>query len=232
VPSTNLEGFLYPATYNFTEQPTATSAYTQMAKTFWSHLPKDYEKSVQARGLTLQQAVTFASMIETETLNEDEKALISEVIWRRLKDGVPLGIDASLIYGIPGYGGDLTWADLSNADNPYNTRVHKGLPPTPIGATSLKSLEAVLTPSNFGYYYYVLIPGTQRHHFSKSLKEHNEHVRILVKATRRPKSGGHKSKHGKGSHHGELTEATPDTPLKPTGAAPAESVSSESATTP
>ena len=90
----------------------------------------------------------------------------------------------ALIYGIPDYAGDLKWAHLSDASNPYNGRIHKGLPPTPIGSPSAASLEAVLSPSNYGYYYYVLMPGGGgRHHFSKSLKEHNEHVRRLVDAT-------------------------------------------------
>ena len=188
IKSTNVEGYVYPATYAFHKIPTPAAAFETMIKTFWQHLPKNYEKNVNAMGLTLNQAVTFASLIELETRSDAEKSLISEVIWRRLKDKVPLAIDAAVIYGVTDYTGDLTWAHLADAKNPYNTRIHLGLPPTPIGAPGQKSLEAVLTPSNFGYYYYVLIPGEGRHHFSRTLQEHNLHVKKLINGMKRDKA--------------------------------------------
>ena len=138
-------------------------------------------------GLTLDQAVTFASLIEMETMQESEKRLIAEVIWRRLKRGEPLGIDAAIIYGIPDYDGDIKWVHLRDAKNRYNTRIHKGLPPTPIGAVSRVSLEAVLEPTNFGYYYYVLDAVDHTHHtFSKTLAEHNLNVQKYLRASRQP----------------------------------------------
>ena len=74
---------------------------------------------------------------------------------------------------------------LKNKKNPYNTRIHRGLPPGPIGAVNKASLAAVLTPSKHGYFYYVLIPGTNgKHKFSKTLKEHNKHVKKLVNYSR------------------------------------------------
>lgn len=184
----SLEGYLYPATYSFTTMPTAEQALTQMVRSFWQNLPKDYEVRVAQKGLDLHKAVTFASLIEAETLHDDERSKVAEVIWRRLKDNVPLGIDATLIYGIPDYAGDLKTAHLTDATNRYNTRIHRGLPPSPIGNPSAKSLAAVLDPTDQGYYYYVLIPGSDRHHFSRTLKEHNEHVRNLVNAYKRDKS--------------------------------------------
>jgi len=193
IPSTTLEGYIYPATYIFHSLPTPHQALSEMVKSFWQHLPRNYETQVHAMGLSLSDAVTFASLIELETRHDDEKPLISEVIWRRLKDRTPLAIDAAVIYGVADYKGNLTWANLADTKNPYNTRVHIGLPPTPIGSPDLKALEAVLTPSNFGYYYYVLIPGEGRHHFSRTLQEHNEHVKKLVESTKREK--GNKDKH-------------------------------------
>ncbi len=184
VPAATLEGYVYPATYTFHTMPTAMQALEQMVKTFWEKLPKDYEKQVEAKGLTLAQAVVFASLIQMETRLDEEKSLISEVIWRRLKDKAPLAIDAALIYGIPDYAGDLKWSHLQDAKNPYNTRIHVGLPPTAIGAPGVQALEAVLTPSNFGYYYYVLMPDLTRHHFSKTLAEHNLHVKKLLNSTK------------------------------------------------
>jgi len=196
----SLEGFLYPATYSFSKMPSPEEAITEMVSEFFKRLPPDYEARASAKKLSLVDAVNFASLIEMETLHEDEKPTVSEVIWNRQRDGAPLGIDAALIYGIEGYDGDLRWKDLSNRKNPYNTRIFRGLPPTPIGSVTMASLEAVLKPANEGYYYYVLKPGPdQRHHFSKTLAEHNEHVRQLVKSSRNEKEGQHGSE--KGSRH-------------------------------
>lgn len=195
--SPTLEGYIYPATYSFTKIPTLQEAVHEMVKTFWEKIPTGYQDKIKSRGLTLHQAVTFGSLIELETLHDEEKPLVSEVIWRRLKDNSPLGIDAALIYGIPDYAGDIKSKHLIDASNPYNTRIHRGLPPTPIGSVSKSSLEAVLTPSNMGYYFYVLMPGADsRHHFSKSLDEHNHYVRDLVKATRGPGSSGTQNSQG------------------------------------
>lgn len=181
VQSKNLEGFIYPATYSFTKRPTGKEVLRRMVKTFWAHLPTGYVEKVRERGLSLHEAVTFASLIERETTHIDEMDKVSEVIWNRLKSREALAIDASLIYGIEDYDGDIKWSHLKDKSNPYNTRVHRGLPPGPIGAVSRKCLEAVLTPTSFGYRYYVLKAGTTRHHFSKTLKEHNKYVRLLLK---------------------------------------------------
>jgi len=110
------------------------------------------------------------------------------VIWRRLREGAPLGIDASIIYGIEDYTGDLKWKHLRDAKNPYNSRIHKGLPPTPICSPGLKALEAVFNPTQYGYKFYVA--DTKRpgwHVFTKTHREHNAKVKELIQATRRGK---------------------------------------------
>ncbi len=183
--SPSLEGYLYPATYSFTKMPTAQEALARAVKTFWKSLPKNYVERVAKKGLSLEQAITIASLIELETHYDDERSLVSEVIWRRLNKKVPLAIDATVIYGIKDYKGNLTRKHLKDTSNPYNSRVHRGLPPTPIGSPSRASLEAVLNPSNKGYMYYVLDLDTAKHHFSKTLKEHNRFVRKLIKDTRK-----------------------------------------------
>ena len=184
----SLEGYLYPATYSFYQKlPTARQVFARLVAKWQAMLPADYEPRVAEKGLTLHKAVTMASLIELETAHDDERSKISEVIWKRLKDRTPLGIDAAVIYGIKDYKGDLKRRHLRDASNPWNTRIHRGLPPTPIGSPSLASLLAVLNPTNEGHYFYVLIPdGTKRHHFSRTLREHNRHVRKLMRAARRP----------------------------------------------
>ncbi len=180
-----LEGFLYPATYTFHEMPTAEDVFKRMLVKFFESLPRDLEDKLKNRNLTLYQAVTIASLIEKETQLDEERDLVSEVIWNRLRDGEPLGIDAALIYGIPNYQGDIKWEHLKDSKNLYNNRIHKGLPPTPIGAVSMASLEAVFSPSQEGYRYYVLASdGSKRHRFSKSLEEHNFYVKQLLESFR------------------------------------------------
>jgi len=179
----SLEGFLYPATYTFHKKPLLRDVVQKMVETFWQRLPNGYMDELKKVGLTLNQAVTFASLIELETQLDSERPKVAEVIWRRLKDGVPIAIDAALIYGIKDYKGDITWAHLKDAANPYNTRIHRGLPPGPIGAPSANSLLAVLNPSKEGFYYYVLTEyGSKEHAFSKSLSEHNQRVKLFMES--------------------------------------------------
>ncbi len=188
ITSVSLEGYIYPATYQFNKMLSAREAIEFALKTFWEKLPDRYEADLRGMNLTLSQAVTFASLIELETNIDDERPKVAEVIWRRLKNGEPLAIDASIIFGIKDFKGDLKWKHLADRSNRYNTRIHKGLPPSPIGSPSILSLKAVLNPTNQGYYYYVLdFENMTRHHFSKTLKEHNRYVRKLVERSRRKK---------------------------------------------
>ncbi|MGE0172773.1 MAG: endolytic transglycosylase MltG [Oligoflexales bacterium] len=185
VPGPTLEGYLYPATYSYNHEMTLREVLKDMVGTFFKNLPAEYESRARKLGLALGEAVTFASLIELETIHDEERGMISEVIWKRLKNRSPLGIDAALIYGIKNYKGDITWNHLKDSKNPYNTRLRKGLPPTPIGSPSAASLEAVLNPTEKGYYYYVLNgDGQKKHHFSQTLAEHNQHVKVLLKETK------------------------------------------------
>jgi UPF0755 protein len=173
----SIEGFLYPATYFFYEMPSEEDVYKELVGTFWKKLPAGYESMAASRGVTMYQAIIMASLIEAETMYEEEKPLIAEVIWNRLRMGMPLGIDASTIYGISGFDGNLTKDNLKDTSNPYNLRVVKGLPPTPINSPTVSSLKALLEPTSEGYLYYVLTSKNDKHHtFTKSLSEHNSAV--------------------------------------------------------
>lgn len=183
----NVEGFLYPATYSFETMPDAIQVFEKMLQTFFQNLPPGIEQRLAEVGLELREAVIFASLIEKETMHDEEMALVSEVIWNRLKSKEALGIDASLIYGITDYKGDITWDHLKDKQNLYNSRVHRGLPPGPIGAISMQALEAILTPTNEGYRFYVLKnDGSSYHNFSRTLAEHNRFVKELIKAKPKP----------------------------------------------
>ena len=189
IPSSTIEGYLYPATYAFVAMPAPREALREPVLNFWRQLPPQYERSAAQLGLTLNQAVTFASLIELETPQASEKTRIAEVIWRRLRARMPLAIDAALIYGISDYRGNISQKHLDDRANLYNTRIHGGLPPTPIGSPARASLLAVLNPANEGNYYFVADPQSPGHHiFARSLSEHSKNVRNLVQAARRQRA--------------------------------------------
>ena len=160
------EGFLFPDTYEFTTEGTTADdvirrmldAFANQAKT----LPFD-----RAKGLvvTPYQVVVIASMIEREARVPKDRALISAVIYNRLKKGMTLGIDATLLYDDPTPDGKLSSSDLL-FDTPYNTRIHPGLPPTPIANPGRASLMAALSPARVKYLYYVLCGADGHHRFS------------------------------------------------------------------
>lgn len=178
----SLEGFLYPLTYHFFKKPSVKEVFDTMIKEFWKNLPDNYQDRIREKKLSLYEAVTFASLIELETKLDEERPMVAEVIWNRLNKNIALGIDAAIIYGIKDYKGDIRTKHLKDKKNPYNTRLHRGLPPTPIGSPSKSSLLAILNPSSFGYYYYVLKkPGSDHHYFSKTLAEHNREVKKFLK---------------------------------------------------
>ena len=183
ISSLSLEGYLYPLTYSFTKMPTLKELIETMIKTLFKKLPKDYEEKLKNYNLSLNEAVIMASLIELESADPDERRKISGVIWNRLNAKMPLGIDASLIYGIKNYNGNISSSDLKDSNNEFNTRIRAGLPPTSIASPSLESLESVINPESHNFYYYVLdFENLKKHIFSKSLTEHNFYVRKYIKA--------------------------------------------------
>jgi UPF0755 protein len=171
------EGFLFPATYRFVKEGlTEERVIDEMLAEFGERaagLPWEHAKEL---GLTPYEVVIVASMIEREAANDDERALIAGVIYNRLRDGIALGIDATLLYMDPSPDGELTTADIET-DNPYNTRINAGLPPTPIASPGERSLEAALSPEETTYLYYVLCPPDgDGHRFAETLAEHEANV--------------------------------------------------------
>jgi UPF0755 protein len=121
--------------------------------------------------LTPYEIVNVASMIEEEAALDRERPVIAGVIYNRLRDGMSLGIDATLLYDDPTPDGQLSTSDLEY-DSPYNTRLHAGLPPTPIASPGLESLRAALEPADTPYFYYVLCGEDGHHRFGRTLAEH------------------------------------------------------------
>jgi UPF0755 protein len=177
------EGFLFPSTYEFVKKGLdAKTIVDEMLAEFGRQARAIDLKAGAARlGLTPRDVVTVASMIEREAQVDQDRALIASVIYNRLNAGQTLGIDATLLYDDPSPDGRLSSSDLKS-DSPYNTRLHAGLPPTPIASPGLKSLEAALHPAKTDYFYYVLCPkdGEGVHRFAKTYAEHLVNVKVCL----------------------------------------------------
>jgi len=166
-----LEGYLFPATYDVDPDQTAPQILKMMVDQFTTVAGGlDLEARAAAAGRTPADIVTVASMIQSETRLDEERPDVAQVVYNRLQQGVRLGIDATLAFGLNKSGNDLTVADLQS-DNPYNTRTRDGLPPTPISSPGEASLEAALTPTSGDLLYYVLENSDGTHFFTADYAE-------------------------------------------------------------
>jgi UPF0755 protein len=162
----SIEGFLFPSTYVFGPSSTAKDLIRLQLAAFESSW-----KRVELGGRKPYDVLIVASMVERETAAPEERKLVSAVIWNRLAKGMPLGIDATLRYGLGIQGTrPLTAAELRN-QTPYNTDVHTGLPPTPIANPGLPSMQAAAHPAKVDYLYYVRKPDKRHHFFTASESE-------------------------------------------------------------
>jgi UPF0755 protein len=170
------EGFLFPKSYEFVEDGlTARLVASRLLEQFGTEadaLPFDRTEQL---GVSPYELVIIASMIEEEARVDRDRRLIAGVIYNRLKIGMALGIDATLLYDDPTPDGELSSSDLA-FDSPYNTRIHAGLPPTPIASPGEKSLRAALDPADTDFLFYVLCGADGHHRFALTLGEHNWNV--------------------------------------------------------
>lgn len=172
----SIEGYLFPDTYRFPKGVGAVEVIQIMVE----HMRDKFNEDMLARayeiGMSENEVLTLASIIEKEAIVDDERPIISAVYHNRLKKNMPLQADPTSIYGIKGSGEPITKRDLLRK-TPYNTYVIKGLPPGPIASPGLKSIMAALYPENVPYLYFVSNnDGT--HTFSVSLEDHSRAVKV------------------------------------------------------
>ena len=172
-----LEGLLFPATYEISEKEDEADVVTKLVDEFDERFASAGAQGASRLGITPYEAVIVASMIEAESRIDSERPKIASVIYNRLEQDIPLGIDATIIYGIGERGRTLTTEDLEQ-DSPYNTREELGLPPTPIGAPGEESLRAALNPADGDLLYYVLVDCEGHHAFSESYEEFLENKAV------------------------------------------------------
>jgi UPF0755 protein len=191
----SLEGFLFPSTYEFTRHTTCEEVAKRMVENFravWESLDPGGSQPFP-QGLSLEQVVTLASLVERETPNPNERPLVAGVFYNRLRLGNPLQCDPTVQYALELKGQferNVHAADL-RTDSPYNTYEHRGLPPGPIANPGEASLRAAISPAVTDYMYFVA-NAEGGHFFSRTLAEHNRNVdhlrRVLAGAAADPHS--------------------------------------------
>jgi UPF0755 protein len=178
-----VEGYLFPDTYLFPKGVASAEVIRTMVGKFRRVYVPAFSQRAAELGMTDKQIVTLASIIEKETGVPEERPLVSAVFHNRLKRGMPLCSDPTVIYGIKAFDGNLRKLDLMRM-TPYNTYLSRGLPPGPIANPGASAIQAALYPAPTNYLYFVSRnDGT--HHFSATLREHNEAVWKYQKGGRR-----------------------------------------------
>jgi len=171
LPGENLEGFLFPDTYEFPLGVSGEEIVKKMKDNFDKKLTPDLREEIERQKKTIFEIVTMASMIEKEVKTYEDKELVSGILWKRLKNNIPLQVDATLTY-ITGKKTTKISIEETQIDSPYNTYKYLGLPPGPICNPGIDTIKAAIYPKNSNYWYYLSIPEGKTI-FSKTLEEHN-----------------------------------------------------------
>lgn len=175
--ASDLEGYLFPDTYPLSRHADAAKLVRLMTARFEEAFTPALQTAAKARGLSVRQAVTLASLVEKETSRPDERPSVAAVYGNRLRIGMGLQCDPTVIYALSRagrYTGNLRRADLL-FDSPYNTYRYPGLPPGPIASPGLASLAAAVHPADVDFLYFVS-RNDGSHEFARTLNEHNRNV--------------------------------------------------------
>jgi UPF0755 protein len=167
------EGYLFPDTYPIPVNATASSTIALLHDNFLKKI-FPYSGEIAASGRSLNEIITMASIIESEANTKIDRTIVSGILWKRLKQGLPLQVDATLTYINGKESKDMTQADLA-VDSPYNSYVYKGLPPTPIANPGLESIEAALRPATSTYMYF-LTGNDGKMYYAKTFDEHRANI--------------------------------------------------------
>ncbi|HEX8741702.1 MAG TPA: endolytic transglycosylase MltG [Thermoleophilaceae bacterium] len=180
----DLEGFLFPATYQLRKGSTARQLVQKQLQAFEQNWSKVNLRAARRANLTPYDVLIIASLVEREAQLDKERPLVASVIYNRLRVGMNLGIDATTRYAVNNWTGPLRQSELRSS-SPYNTRNHAGLPPGPIGNPGLESMRAAARPKRTKFLFYVVKPGTcGEHSFAATDAEHQRNVAAYDRARR------------------------------------------------
>ncbi|HVQ58727.1 MAG TPA: endolytic transglycosylase MltG [Solirubrobacterales bacterium] len=176
----DLEGFLFPNTFELKPGAPAADLVELQLKDFKRQIKQVDMSYAKSKNLTVFDVLTIASMIEDEAGVASQRKLVASVIYNRLREGIPLGIDATIRFATGNYTEPLTESELA-VDSPYNSRTNAGLPPGPINSPGLDAIQAAAHPKKTGYIFYVTDPGTcgkltfakTEAEFEKAVEEYN-----------------------------------------------------------
>ena len=168
----NLDGYLFPDTYEFEREATRDEIVGRMLDNFGRKLDALLREEIRRQGRSIFDIVIMASMIQKEVITAEDMRLVSGLLWKRIAIGMPLQVDATVSYALDK--NDLTRADLAT-DMPYNTYLYKGLPKGPIGNPGKEAFLAAVYPTENDYLFYISKPNKETV-FSRTLKEHNAAV--------------------------------------------------------
>lgn len=185
--SSQMEGYLFPDTYLFPPDVAASFVVKTMRNTFDLKFPESQRAKLQNLNLSLDEAVTLASLIERETLTKEERPVVAGILLNRLEIDMPLQIDATVQYAVASqcqlssavrdcvwWPKNLTRDQIQNTNSPYNTYQNAGIPPAPISSPGLESLLAVANPQSTDYFYYIHADG--QIYYAKDLTGHNANI--------------------------------------------------------
>jgi len=175
IPNPTLEGYLFPDTYAFPIGTTARQAVREMVYAFERRWKPAWDSSAVAMKINRNDLVTMASIVEKEARLPEERPVIAAVYYNRLRRGMLLQADPTVQYALGHHVGRVLYKDLT-IDSPYNTYVHKGLPPGPVASPGAASLAAAANPANVQYLYFVASPDGH-HEFRMTLEQHTNAVR-------------------------------------------------------
>jgi UPF0755 protein len=184
----SLEGFLFPATYELKPKATSRQLVRKQLAAFEENIGKVSMRRARAANLDVYDVLIIASMVERESTLAKERPIVASVIYNRLREGMPLGIDATIRFAVRNWSRPLRVSELET-DSPYNTRKRTGLPPGPIGSPGLASIRAAANPAKTDFLFYVVKPGGDgAHNFSATDAEFQKDVAAYN--TARERCGG------------------------------------------
>ena len=168
----SLEGFMFPDTYYIFEDATVEDFLKTTLSNFDKKLSPDLRKEIDNQNKSVFQIITMASMVEKEVQSTEDKKIVSGILWKRIKEGIPLQVDATVNYITHKNDPKVSIKD-TKIDSPYNTYKYYGLPLGPISNPGMDSIIAAIYPTKTDYWYYLSADGTGKIIFSRTLEEHN-----------------------------------------------------------
>jgi peptidoglycan lytic transglycosylase G len=173
-----LEGFLFPSTYFFDRKTTSAALVRAQLAAFQNNFGNVDMAYARSKNLTPYDVLKIASIVEREAVVPSERKLVAAVIYNRLHDRMPLGMDSTIRYGLHVPGTKPLLQSELDSDNPYNSRKFPGLPPTPIANPGLASIEAAANPAHVDYLYFVRKPDHLHHYFTSNYNDFVDHEHL------------------------------------------------------